>query len=105
MEEKFDKPIGEWIEEDVQVLKHKFDLEKKRVVSVYEMEKQKTMYINAPKEKYRCKNGEHEFVCIDKHKYIFSCTKCQFCRKVYPTKYMYNSKTKKLIDKSTGIAI
>ena len=92
--------LGEFIEEEIPVQKVKFDPDSKRVSVVTQMEKQKTMYIDAPKEKLRCRSGEHVFRCVDNGRYIFSCTKCPFSRQVYPTTYKYDNG--KLIHKITG---
>jgi hypothetical protein len=95
-------PIGKFIEETIMVPEHKFNPETGRMTIVNKLEKQKTMYIHAPKEKIRCKAGEHSFICLDNHKYIFGCTKCSYKRIVYPVKYRYDRETKSLINRFTG---
>jgi hypothetical protein len=102
---KFEKPLNQWIEEDVPVRKNRFipdanDPTRGRITTVVEMQKQKTMYIDAPKQHYRCKDGEHVFYVKDKHKWIFSCQKCTYSRKVYPTTYKFVDG--KLIHRETG---
>lgn len=99
----FPHPLGVFIDEEVPVKKFNYDPEKKRVFSTYQMEKQKTMYIDAPKEKHRCKDGEHNFVPVNPKKGIFSCTKCTYSRQVYPTTYMFING--KLIHRITGKVI
>lgn len=64
------------------------------------LEKQTVRYINAPKEKARCRDGEHVFRVYNKKKYLFACTLCPFVRKVYPSTYMF--KEGKLIHRHTG---
>lgn len=103
MSDKFEKPLNQWVEEDVPVQRNEVDLSTGKVTTVTRMEKQRTMYIDAPKQKYRCRDGEHVFYVRDKHKWIFSCNKCPFSRKVYPTTYRFVDG--KLIHKITGRAI
>lgn len=84
----FPYKLNEWTEEEVPVRKNKFDHKTGKVVSIYEMEKIKTMYINAPKEKLRCASGTHIFKPIgNPGNYTFGCVNCPFARKVYPTTY------------------
>jgi len=97
----FPFPLDTDIEEDIPVRKNKFDPATGKVYSVVELEKQKVRYINAPPEKHRCKPGDHTFIVINLKRSIFGCTKCQYSRMVYPTKYRYDEKTKKLINKFT----
>jgi len=96
-------PLNQFIEEDIPVQHLNYDPEKKRVFSSYQLEKVKTMYINAPKEKHRCSSGQHVFELANQRKAIFSCTKCSFSKKVYPSTYMYINK--KLIHKITKKAV
>jgi hypothetical protein len=95
--------LGEFTEEDIPVQGIKFDPETKSVSLTTKMEKQKVMYIDAPKEKVRCKDGEHFFECVDNHKYIFSCKNCHYSRQVYPTTYKFENH--KLIHRITGKVI
>lgn len=85
----FPKPLGEFIDEDVPVKKFQYDPNTRRIFSSYQMEKQKVMYIDAPKEKHRCKDGDHLFHVINPRKGIFSCSKCPYSRQVYPTTYKF----------------
>lgn len=108
----FKKPLGQWTEEEVPVERYSYDPEKKRITRTTEMEKRKVMYIHAPKEKYRCKEGEHVFIVVDTHKYIFRCINCRYNRQVYPTTYRFvrasedpHNKTGYLIHKVTGLRV
>lgn len=103
MPKPFDKPLDVFIEEDVPVRKNALDPKTGRITSIVQMEKQRTMYMDVPKEHYRCKSGEHNFEVTDTHKWIFSCTKCTYSRRVYPTTYKFIDG--KLIHKQTGKAI
>lgn len=81
------KPLGEWTEEDIKVKSIDYNPETKRATVVDKIEKQKVMYVYAPKSKFRCKSGEHTFHVIDKSRWLFACDKCPFVRKVFPTTY------------------
>lgn len=97
---KFPFPLDVDIEEQIPVKKVKFDPKTERITSVYEMETRITRYMDVPKEKHRCKDGEHEFKCIDGGRGIFNCRHCPFTRKVYPSSYKFIDG--KLIHKQTG---
>lgn len=99
-EKKFPFPLNVDIEEQVPVKKMKFDPESKEVTTAWSMEKRTTRYIEVPKEKHRCANGEHIFKVIDGGRGIFACTLCPFRRKVYPSTYKFLDG--KLIHKITG---
>jgi ribosomal protein L37AE/L43A len=103
MPKDFPHPLNEFIEEDIPVKKIRFDANTGKISQVTELEKQKTMYIDAKPEKTRCKSGEHYFKVINTSRGIFKCTKCPFHRQVYPTSYMYIDG--KLISKATGKAV
>lgn len=92
--------LGEFIDEQIPVKTFEYNPDTKRVSTITKMENQKTMYIDAPKEKLRCKSGEHIFRCIDNHKYMFACIRCPFKRQVYPTTYRFEDG--RLIHKYTG---
>lgn len=98
----FPKPLNEFIEEEIPVQKIHFDPETKKVSVMTSMEKQKVMYIDAPPQKMRCKDGDHVFKCVDNHRYIFTCTNkgCHYSRQVYPTTYKFENG--KLIHRFTG---
>jgi hypothetical protein len=101
--QKFDKPLNEWTEEQVPVRKVKYNPDTKQIITTTELETVKTMYIDAPLEKHRCKDGEHVFKCVDNGRYIFSCLNCPYSRKVYPITYSFIDG--KLISKITGKAV
>lgn len=101
----FDKPLGQWVEEETPVTKNVYDPEKKRFITTSQIEKTKTMYIHAPKTKIRCKNGEHFFRVVDIHKYIFQCNKCRYARQVFPTTYKFDEKTGSLTHRVTGLRV
>jgi len=100
----FDKPLDTWIEEEVPVTKNKVTFDPKtktvKVNQVVEMEKQKTIYINATPRKISCPPGKHEWFCKDEHTYIFGCRNCKRTTKVYPVFWRFEDGH--LISKVTG---
>jgi beta-N-acetylglucosaminidase len=108
-EAKFDKPLNEWVEEDVEVpvLTPEFD-EKKKTVKIKrenQIFKQKTFYSNAPQRKVICAQGTHKFACTNKGKYIFKCVKCDFHKIAYPVTFKFDPKTGILSYRKTGIRL
>ena len=95
-------PLNTFIEEDIPVQKIKFDPETKKITRVVEMEKQQTMYVEAPLKKIRCKPGTHVFRVLDKNKYIFICKNCRYKTRVHPAYFSFDEKTGSLASKTTG---
>ena len=98
--EEFDKKVGEWIEEDVEVdvvrpLIDEKNPEHKTFIRQKEKFTQRTMYIDAPKRKVMCSEADHEFEPTNTPN-LFACTKCHFKVIAYPYKARYNPSTKKL---------
>lgn len=96
----FPHPIGVEIEEEIPVTKNQFNPTTGKVTTVIELEKVKTTYLDIPKEKLRCQDGDHLFKVVDGAKGLFSCTNCPYHRQVYPTSYMFING--RLINKRTG---
>lgn len=92
--------IGEETVEEIPVKKVKFDPETGKTFSTYELEKVKTTYLDVPKEKFRCQDGDHIFKCVNGSKGIFSCENCPFYKKVHPTAFMFLNG--RLISKQTN---
>ena len=107
MAEEFNKPTNEWIEEDVEikVVSPVFDPETKRVELKQEskMVKQKTFYSNSTPSRVVCK--EHIYVCLDKGKYHFKCTKCDWNRILFPVTYRFDEKTGIATNRITGVRV
>ena len=104
----FPFPLDTDIEEQVPVKKLGVDIDEdgNAKVSIRTvLEKQTVRYINAPKEKMRCKDGEHVFRSFKPSKWLFACVKCPFVRKVFPTTYRFEQSTGKLLHRKTGIAV
>lgn len=95
-------PLNTFIEEDIPVQKIKFDIETKKITRVTELEKQRTMYIEAPFKKLRCQPGQHVFRVLDNHKYLFGCKSCKYKVRVNPAYFSFDSKTGYLTSKTSG---
>jgi len=106
MNQKFDKPINKWIEEDIEipVMTPKVNEKEKRVefTQTTQKAKRKTFYSDSPSKKIICAKGTHVFNCIDKGKYIFKCKNCDFHKIAFPVTYRFNEQTGKLIHRITG---
>lgn len=95
---KFTKPLNKWIEEDVsvEVTKPVMDRESGQVKLEKKTEtvKQKSYYTDSTPKKMICSN--HEYICLDKPRYLFKCTKCDWHFKAYPVTHKYDPETKHL---------
>jgi len=108
----FPYPIGEEVEEEVPVQRISVDeideLSGKAKFSIKtEMRKQKVKYIHVPKNKLRCKPGEHIFRPLNTKKGIFGCTQCPYSMRVFPTHYKFvptddSGMLGKLVQRSTN---
>ena len=106
--EDFPFPLDTDIEEQIPVKKIGVDIDENgnaKVSVKTVLEKQTVRYINAPKEKYRCKDGEHLFRVFNAGKWMFACINCPFVRKVLPTSHRFDLVSKKLINRRTGQAV
>jgi hypothetical protein len=90
----FGKPLNEWTTEQVPVTRKSFNEQTGQWESTETIESRRVKYLHVPKEKYRCKQGEHIFRVLSKSKYIFGCVKCQYSRLVYPGIYRLTSEGK-----------
>lgn len=102
---KFDKPVNEWIEEevDVPVFKPRVNEKLKRVEFVQGTEKatKRTYYAKSDPRKVVCAPGQHFFYPENRKKSIFACNRCNYHKIAYPVTYKYNSETGQLIHKIT----
>lgn len=106
--EDFPHPLDTDIVEQVPVKKVSVEADKDGNITTSIktiMEKQTVRYIHAPKEKFRCNDGDHVFRVFNMKKYMFACVKCPFVRKVYPSTYRFEESTGKLIHLETGQAV
>lgn len=86
----FPKPTNEWIEEEVELEVNTPDFDRKTgKVRGFKKKKikakEKVYYADAPPKQTVC--GNHEYECIDKHKYIFKCKHCSYHRVAPPCTY------------------
>lgn len=75
----FDKPIGEWIEEEIDIPVLEPVLKGDEVVGIKHTTRkatQKTMYTHAPETKVSCADQEHDWFIPDKHDHTAHCRKC-----------------------------
>lgn len=87
----FPHKLDEWITESVPVTKNTFNEKTGEITQDTITIDKKVKYIRVKPEKHRCKQGEHIFKSLDKGRYIFGCTKCQYSRQVFPGVYKLTS--------------
>lgn len=78
-DDNFDKPLGEWIEEEheVPIMEGKF--ENGKLVGVQQgttTRKVKTMYSKVTPQKFSCKDGTHLWRMLDKGRGVAKCQNC-----------------------------
>lgn len=107
MGKKFDKPIGEWIEEEIQIpvmtpvvneKKGRVEFKQRMTTAIT-----RTMYSDNKPRVVICKN--HFFLSFDKKKCIFRCRRCNYHKIAYPVTYRFNQQTGKLTHKETKITV
>lgn len=107
MTKTFDKPLNEWVEEEVMVREVVPEVDEKnnKVHLTYKdvPHQQKTMYVQPKTSIAKCEDGQHNWLCIDRHKYLFSCTKCPYRYKAFPITFDF--KDGHLIHRVTGQVI
>lgn len=104
MTDKFPHPTNQWIEEDVEVPSYEPQVneEEKRVEfnQKKQLMKQKTIYVDTKPVQVIC--GNHVFECVDKPKYLFKCTKCDWHKIAYPVTYRFDPETGFLTHRNGG---
>jgi hypothetical protein len=99
--------LNEFIEEDVQmpVMTPVVDEKNGRIEFKQEMKtvKQKTMYVDSKATKVIC--NAHVYVCVNKGKYHFKCTKCDWNRIAPPVTFKFNPETGILSYRENGIRV
>jgi len=106
MTEQFDKPVNQWIEEDINVdvmtpvvdEKGKIKIEKQTQTF-----KQKTFYAQSTPNRVVC--NEHIYFCQDKGKYLFRCTKCDWNRVAPPITFKFDESTGILTRRLSGVRV
>lgn len=105
MIKEFDKPLDEWIEEEIEVPTIEPVLNKSgKVVKLKKTIRkatQKTFYSRGKSRKVLC--GDHEYYSLDKGKYLFRCKHCDWRMIAPPINFKFDEKTGKLTHRETGI--
>ena len=105
MPEEFDKPLNEFIEEEIEIPAFEPVVnEKMKRVEFRQTTKKatrKTFYAKSTPRKLMCAPGEHFFYPKDKKKSLFACNKCGFHKIAYPVTYKYYPETGQLVHKIT----
>lgn len=100
----FDKPLNEWIEEDVdvKVMSPTYNPQTKRVELKEDIKrvKQKTYYSDSPASRVVCNN--HHYQMINPGKYMFKCTNCDWHRIAPPVTFRFIPETGELLRRKTG---
>lgn len=95
LQDKYPFKTNEWIEEDseIPVISPVVNEKEKRVEFVHTTQKvkQKTYYADSKPIQVVCK--DHVYICLDKHKYLFKCTKCDWHRILSPITHKYDPVT------------
>ena len=104
---EFDKPTNEWIDEDIEVkvVSPVFN-EKTHTVTLKEETKtvkQKTYYADSTPAMIVCK--EHVYLCVNKGKYHFKCTKCDWNRIAPPVSFKFDESTGILTRRASGVRV
>jgi hypothetical protein len=104
MTEKFDKPLDEWVEEEIEIPVIEPVLNKKMEVVGLKHSKrkasQRTIYTQSKEERISCSKGQHNWHIPDKHDHVahcYNCTKKRMIRAVYE-----RVTGGKILDRSTG---
>lgn len=104
MSDKFDKPLGVWIDEEVNVRTFEPEVdEKNKTVKIVAKDKkyhQKTIYVDSKPSTIVCK--EHIYFCADKGKYLFKCRHCAWHRVALPVTFKFDPETGILTRRLTG---
>jgi hypothetical protein len=103
----FDKPLNTWVEEDVKMPVFTPEVNEKegRVEFKQEMKnvKQRTFYADSPQKRLIC--SRHEYVPLDKPKYLFGCTHCDWHRVAPPVTFKYDPEKKTLSYRENGVLV
>lgn len=97
-------PLNTWIQEEIDV--PSFDPvvnEKEKRVEFNQTTKkatQKTYYAHSTPRRVVCSN--HVYTCLDKPKYLFKCTKCDWHKILYPVTYKFDPETGIVTHRETG---
>lgn len=103
---KFDKPIGQWIDEEVKVTSMRPVVSdyggKTRVdfKAVETIENQKSIYIESKERQIGCAKDKHDWFMTDKNTYLVKCHFCELRRRISPLHH--DIRDGKIIHLATG---
>jgi hypothetical protein len=104
MTDKFNKPLNQFIEEEVEIttMTPVVDQESSRVTFKMGKEKalQKTYYASSTPKMIICK--DHSYKPLDPKRYIFKCEKCDWHYKAMPVTHKYHPEDNTLRLRSNG---
>lgn len=109
MAKQFDKPLGQELTEYQEVERDEMDFDpqtgKAEIKKAKKRLPYKVIYTKASPKPFSCKDGEHVWEMIDRHKHIAKCRNCRkyrFLRAVYetisPEGHIVDRETQRLID-------
>lgn len=102
----FDKPLGQWIEEDVKVnairpvITENGEDVKVEYKTVETTQTQKSIYVESKERRIGCPKGRHNCYMEDKHKYIVGCNLCELHWKISPLHH--DIKNGQIVFRDTG---
>lgn len=102
----FPYPLNTVIEEDVEIptFEPVVNEKKQRVEfrKTIRKVKQKTIYVDAKPTRIICAK-DHQYLPVDKGRYLFGCIKCDWHKIAFPVTYKYDQDAKTLTHRTTGI--
>lgn len=83
---KFNKPLNQWVEEEIPITINEVDFDGSKVTlkQKIEMQSQKTMYFDAPRNTLSCEPQDHYYDPVDKHTYRVKCRNCMDSKFLIP---------------------
>lgn len=103
---QFDKPLNQWIEEEVKVnairpvMRQEGDKIRTEYKSIETTQTQKSIYVESKERKIGCSKGHHDCFMEDRHKYIVGCNQCELHWKISPLHH--DIKNGQIVFRDTG---
>lgn len=98
---------NEWLEEEIEIpaFEPVVDEVNNRVEIKQTTKKatRRTMYVDSKPTRVICNN--HKYICLDKGKYLFRCTKCSWHKIALPISFKFDPETGILTSRTTGIQV
>lgn len=104
--DKFPKETNKWIEEDIEVPTISPVEDKDGNIhfeKTTKVMKQRTFYADSKPTRMVCAN--HEYLPMDKGRYLFKCVHCDWHRIAPPVTFRYDAQTRILSYRKTGIRV